>query len=137
MYELIASGNNTNFLSIPGYDDQIEEGQPGLLRMNFTTSISAGILDTIEQEMVNHGVQGARVNQSGKTVNIYFQKGLPPLAIIIPILLALIVTLAIILVTWHIFKDVVPAGLQGPLATGIIIAGIAIVGMIAYKRLRG
>ncbi len=59
------------------------------------------------------------------------------LVIIIPILLALIVALAIILVSWHIFKEVVPEGLQGAVGTGLIVAVIAVVALIVKKRLEG
>ena len=137
MYVQIASGTNANYLTIPQYDDQIAEGQKGLLRMSFVAPISQSLLTAIKQGMDSHGVHGARVTQEGSTVDIQFQKGLPPLVIIIPILLAIITTLAIILISWKIFKEVVPAGLQGTIGTGVIVAGILVVGAIAYRKLRG
>ncbi len=136
-YQTIASGGKTDFYNIVQYDDSFEEGDRGILRMNFTTAISDSILSSIENELINRGVQEARVTRSRNTVDIHFRKAIPALVVILAVITALILTLAVILISWKIFREVVPSGLQGTVGTGLIVVGIAAVGIIAIKRLRG
>jgi hypothetical protein len=136
-WEQIGSGTNSNIQDIEGYESYMDEGQKGLLTLSFSCELPDYLIDEIRQKMNDQGVEGAGIEKNGNAVNIYFQKGMPWLPVIIAIIIGLIVVLVIILVSWHIFKEVVPAPLQGAVGTMLLIGAVVIGGAFAIKKLRG
>jgi hypothetical protein len=120
MYELVASGGIIDAWELENADNLIAERQRGFLRLDLRSPLSGDILNTLNQELRARGVEEGRAEQNGQTVNIYFRKGFPWLAVIAAILLGIII-LAILIIGWNLFKEVVPPELRPLIGTGIII----------------
>ncbi len=125
MYELVASGGIVDAWELENADNLIAERQRGLLRLNLRSPLSSDILTTLNQELKARGVEEGKAEQNGQTVNIYFRKGFPWLAVIAAILLGIII-LTILIVGWNLFKEVVPPELRPLIGTGIILLFVAV-----------
>ena len=121
-WEFIGQGGVADIANIAAYEDQIPEGAQFQIGFQLRVPAVASVADTIKGQMIQRGVPDADVTYSGNTMQIYGRKGFPWLAVIAAIILATLV-LVIILVSWSIFKRVVPASLQGSVLVILLIAG--------------
>lgn len=135
MFELVASGGFWELSSLGNYENQMAEDDKGLLELDLTVPVSAGIAQALEDQLRAAGVADVRVTSASPLLRIYFKKGFPWLAVIAAIILGLIV-LAILIVGWRLFKDVVPEAWQ-PLVGGlglVLLLGLGIV-ILARRQL--
>jgi hypothetical protein len=135
-WEFVGQGGVVDVANIAAYEDQIPEGAQFQVGLQLRVPAVASVADTIKSQMLQRGIPDADVTYSGNTMQIYGRKGFPWLAVIVAIILATLV-LIIILVSWSIFKRVVPAGLQGSVLVVLLIAGAILLagsGMEKIKR---
>jgi hypothetical protein len=109
-YQVIASGSALDQDTIAGYEDQIAEGQSGILQLNLSIPVSQSILDDLNGLLEGQGIEGLNitVDSTGQVVSIGFTKGQPWLTIIAGIILGLVI-LAILIVGWSILVQVASA----------------------------
>ena len=125
-YELVTSGGLGDVMRLKDYEFAFEEGQRGLLSLNLRTSVPSSIVKELESQLKQKGVSEARVTTGSPKLNIYFKKGSPALALIAAAILALAV-LAVLIIGWNLFKQVVPTSLQPAFGTlGLLILMLVI-----------
>lgn len=117
MYELQASGGILDVGQLSKYEDCLGEGDKGLVELDLRLPVSQGVAAELENKLKQAGVEDVRVTTASPMVRIYFKKGVPWLAVIAAAVLGMIV-LAVMIVGWRLFKDVVPEGMQ-PLVGGL------------------
>lgn len=135
-WEFVGQGGVAEITDIAIYEDQIPEGAQFEIALALRVPATQTVANAIKSQMMERGVPDADVTYSGNTMQIYGRKGFPWLAVIAAIILATLI-LVTILVSWSIFKRVVPAGLQGTVAVALLIAGailIAGTGISKVKR---
>ena len=123
-WEFVGQGGVVDIANIAAYEDQIPEGAQFQIGLQLRVPAVASVADTIKSQMIQRGVPDADVTYSGNTMQIYGRKGFPWLAVIAAIILATLV-LVIILVSWSIFKKVIPPGLQSWIMP-VLLVGAAI-----------
>ncbi len=119
-YVFVGQGGVTDIANLQAYENGIPEGSLFQVRLALRTSVSQSIVDEVKQQMIARGVTDGNATASGKTMTLTARKGFPWLAVIAAIILAVVV-LVIIIVSWSIFKKVIPEELQGVVGIGIII----------------
>ena len=125
-YELVTSGGLGDVMRLKDYEFAFEEGQRGLLSLDLRTSVPSSIVKELESQLKQKGVSEARVTTGSPKLNIYFKKGSPALALIAAAILALAV-LAVLIIGWNLFKQVVPTSLQPAFGTlGLLILMLVI-----------
>jgi len=135
-WEFVGQGGVVDIANMAAYEDQIPEGAQFQIGLELRVPAVASVADTIKSQMVQRGVPDADVTYSGNTMQIYGRKGFPWLAVIAAIILATLV-LVIILVSWSIFKKVVPPALQSWIVPLLLIgAAILLIGP-GIKNTRG
>lgn len=135
-YQLVAKGNGADSLfRIRDFEDQIDEGQAAMLQLGLRTSLPADIARLLQVRLEEAGVEEAWVKSSGRNTEIHFRKGFPWLAVIAAIILAFAV-LAVLIVSWQLFKEVVPETLRQPIGTGLLILGAIVVALVVYKDIK-
>ena len=133
-WQQIAQGNVLDLANIDQYDDYIPEGDRGLIKLDLRTSVPQSVANELEDLLKQQGVEDAEVTRGSPRLNIYFRKGFPWLAVIAAIILAMAV-IAILIISWKLFKEVIPEGAQFPVALILIgIAGLAVVGYVKRKK---
>jgi len=131
MFELVASGSLWDLSSLGSYESQLNEGDKGLLELDLTVPVSAGVAQELEDQLKQAGVAGVRVTTASPLLRIYFTKGFPWLAVIAAIILGLVV-LAVLIVGWRLYKDVFPVPPPWPVSAALIIA--LVVGAVLIAR---
>lgn len=134
-WEFVGQGGVVDIANIGAYEDQIPEGAQFQIGLQLRVPVVASIADTLKSQMIQRGVTDADVTYSGNTMQIYGRKGFPWLAVIAAIILATLV-LVIILVSWSIFKRVVPPGLQGTVLVILLIAGAILLAGIGSEKVK-
>lgn len=132
-YELVAQGGILDAADLASYEDYFGEGDNGVLELNLRISPPTGVAQELENALIAAGVEGARVTTGSPKLLIYYTKGFPWLAIIAAVILGLIV-LAILIVGWSLWKEVIPdiPG-AGFLTWGVLLA-IGVILVIASTR---
>ena len=126
-YELIAQGSLIDATEISGYENYVEEEQKARLQLDLRSSISSSVASQLLNELKQHGVTDATVTTGDKLVTIGWRKGMPWLAVILTIILAIIV-LAILIVGWRLYKEVgTAAGNSFFIGVGIFAAILAVI----------
>mgnify|MGYP001603299951 CR=1 FL=1 len=120
-WELVAKGGSLDLINLSQYENQIEEGQKQWLRLELRAPVPQELVNELQRRLDDYGVKDALVTTGSPVLNIYFRKGFPWLAIIA----VLVLTLAIMLVSWALFKD-----LGAPLTSLLILAGLATIGIV-------
>ncbi|MDD5061498.1 MAG: hypothetical protein PHN44_04350 [Candidatus Marinimicrobia bacterium] len=120
-WEYVGTGGVVDIGRLDKYESSIPEGSKFQVRLALRTSVSQSVVTEIKRQMVARGVTDADATAAGTTMTITARKGFPWLAVIAAIILAVIVLVAII-VSWSIFKEIIPTGAQGALTAVIIIA---------------
>ena len=134
-WQKIASGGILDVADIERYETDIAEGQRGLLEFNLRTVAPEWAVSELQSQLVQRGVKEAQVSISSPVLRISWRKGFPWLAVIAGIILAIAV-LAILIISWSLYKEVFPDGLPAPVSIGLIVAVLAIVGMLVWQRRR-
>ena len=127
MWQQVVKGEFLDLANLRNYDDSLEEGQRGRLQLNLRFPIPGSVSIQLEDQLKRAGVEEAKVATTGQKMQVYFRKGFPWLAVIAAIILGLVV-LAILIVSWTFFKEVVPEGLQpfvGTVSLLLILLGLA------------
>ena len=135
-WALVGQGGVTDIGSLSAYENAIPEGSTFQVRLALRTTVAQSIVNEVKSQMIAHGIADADASASGKTMTITGRKGFPWLAVIAAIILAILV-LVIIIVSWSIFKKVVPAGLQGTIVTLLIVGAIVLSWVSAEKKSKG
>lgn len=130
-YRLLGSGGILEAVQLVQYESQLEEGDRALLELDLRLPVSQGVAQELEDKLKQAGVEGVRVTTASPLLRIYFRKGFPWLAVIAAAVLGMIV-LAILIVGWRLFKDVVPEGAEGIVGWGLIALGV--LGIILLAR---
>lgn len=128
MFELVATGGYFELSSLGGYENQMAEDDKGLLELELSVPVSTGVAQNLEDQLRAAGIPGVAVTAASSQLRIYFTKGFPWLAVIAAIILGLVI-LAILIVGWRLFKDVVPEAWQ-PLVGGlglVLLLGLGVV----------
>lgn len=116
-YELLASGGILDAAQLSQYENSLEEGDRGLVELDLRLPVSQSLAGELENKLKQAGVEGVRVTTASPMLRIYFKKGFPWLAVIAAIVLGIVI-LAVMIVGWRLFKEIVPEGLQ-PLVGGL------------------
>lgn len=116
-YEFLASGGILETAELSRYESMIGEGDRGLVELDLRLPVPQSVANDLQSKLRQAGVEELSVRTSGSMLQIYFRKGFPWLAVIAAAILGIIV-LAVLIVGWRIFREVVPAALQ-PLVGGI------------------
>ena len=132
-YELVGSGGILDAAELSQYEASLAEGQRGLLELDLRLPVSASVAAQLENELRQRGVLDVSVSTASPMLRVSWRKGFPWLAVIAAVVLGLVI-LAILIIGWRIFREVVPKGLQPLVGTGLIVAGIALVGLIVLRR---
>lgn len=131
MYEPIASGGAFDLANLGSYESYLDEGDKGMLELDLTMPVPQGVADTLETQLRQAGVEGVRVTTASPRLRIYFTKGFPWLAVIAGVVLGLVV-LAIMIVGWSLYKEVISAIPGGGAVSLGIIAAVTILVILAY-----
>lgn len=132
-WQTVAEGDVFDLASLNQYESSFAEGQRGLLSLQLRTPATQEMADYLESALVSAGVEGVKVTTGSPVLNVLFKKGFPWLAVIATTILALSI-LAVLIVGWRLFKEVVPEAAQFPVA--LVLLGIATVVAIGYVRRR-
>ncbi len=134
-YELIASGGVLDAQELAHYDDFLEEGQRGKLSLDLRSSISSSQASQLLNQLKQKGVEDPEVITGYHSLSVVYRKGMPWLAIIIPIIIALLITLFIMIVAWRFYRELSTA--IGPTGAGLLTAALIGLGLfVAYKLTR-
>lgn len=105
-WEEVASGNLIEFYSgLRQYDYLIPEGSRGKLQLNLRAPVSRGVAQTVENALVTAGIPNVKVTTSSPTLNIFFKKGFPWLPVIVGVIIPLLAILAILIISWQLYKE--------------------------------
>ena len=132
-YEQIAEGNIWQLVNLSNYEYLIDEHQRGMVEIDLRYSIPQSIVDLLESQLQQQGVEELRVTTGSPLLRVYFRKGFPWLAVIAAIILALAV-LAILIIGWRLFREIVPVGLQPLIGTIGIVVLIGLGLMVLTRR---
>lgn len=110
-YQLMGSGGIVDVGQFGNLESYLGEGDRGLVELDLRLPVSQGVAQSLEGKLRDRGIEGVRVSTASPMLRIYFTKGFPWLAVIAAVILAAI-TLAILIIGWRIYKEVVPEGLQ-------------------------
>jgi hypothetical protein len=134
-YNLIASGGILDVGQFGQLESYIGEGKRGLVEIDLRWSVPQSVVKELENKLRQEGVEEARVTAASPMLRISFRQGFPWLAVIAGVILAMI-TLAILIVGWRIFREVVPEELQ-PVVAGIgIFLLLGLGAAVLVRRLR-
>lgn len=127
-YELIASGGLTELSGLTQYEGYLAEGDKGLFELDLRMPVSPSVASELETKLRQAGMPDVRVATASPRLWIYFRKGFPWLAVIAAAVLGLII-LAVLIIGWRLFKEVVPEGLQPIVGGGglMLLLGLGII----------
>lgn len=127
-YKLMASGGLLDVAQFSQYESYLGEGDRGLVELDLRLPVSQGVASELENKLKQAGVTDVRVTTASPMLRIYFRKGFPWLAIIAATVLGIVI-LAVMIVGWRLYKEVIPEELQ-PLVGGLgllLLIGLGIV----------
>jgi hypothetical protein len=127
----IASGNVVSAVEISSYEEHIEEGRHVKLTFNLRSAPTQDIITQVQEELNNAGVTEGIASSTGNNLTVTYKKGFPWLAVIVGIVLGLVV-LAVLIVGWVLFKEVVEVVGPGGTTALIWIAVVVTVVMLGF-----
>jgi hypothetical protein len=135
-WEMVSSGSILDAAQMQDYDGFLAEGQRGKLEVDLSFVPGADIVNWLQSEMLNRGVTDARVSTGSPMLNIEFRKTF----FWLPVIAALVLILAILIVGWRFFREIVevipPDTLNDiikKLGTGTVIALICVAAIGTYN----
>ena len=132
MWQQVRSGSITDLGGLKNLEDMFEEGQRGRLDSNLRLPVSQSVAGELQNRLKQTGVEDARVIAAGQQMKIEFRKGFPALAVIAATILALVV-LAVLILGWQIFREVVPESLQPLIGTFGLLVALAVLAALAWN----
>lgn len=137
MYEIVAQGGVLDIEQLKYSEDYLAEGQRGMIQFDLRASPSSSMVAELENILKQKGVEDVKVSTGSPLLKIEFRKGFPWLAIIVAAVLGLIV-LAILIISWRLYRELFPEGLPAAVNVGLIVGVLAVIAIIAMKvRVRG
>ena len=133
MWQEVKSGGFLDLAKLKNYESEFEEGQRGLLDINLRYVVPQSVASELENRLKQSGVEDCQVVVGSPRLKVYFRKGFPWLAIIAATILAMVV-LAILIIGWSLFKEVVPESLQPLVGTFGLFAIIVILVATALRK---
>ena len=133
-WEFIASGGILEAWQLSQYEGYLPEGDRGMLELDLRLPVSQSVALELETQLKQAGVEEVSVTTASPMLRITFRKGFPWLAVIAATILAMII-LAVLIVGWRLFKEIVPEEWQ-PLAGGLGLALLLLLGVALVKRLQ-
>ncbi len=135
MWEEVASGGLLDFQSgMKQYDELIPEGGRAKLRLNLRSPVSQGVVDTVQNALDAAGIPDVKVTKGSPVMNIFFKKGFPWLPVIVGVIIPLLIVLAIVIVSWQLYRDS-PAAFSGAMILALGVVGAAtFFGIRAFRR---
>jgi uncharacterized protein YaaW (UPF0174 family) len=124
-YVFVGQGGVTQIANLQQYENSIPEGSAFQVRLSLRTAVTQAVVTEIKSQMISHGVTEGNAAASGNTLTLSARKGFPWLAVIAGIILAIAVLL-IIIISWSIFRQVIPEELQGIAGIGIIVIALIV-----------
>jgi len=119
-WQLVAEGNAISLINLPQYEDQLAEGSRNMLELALNIPVTDGVAQTLEDALREAGVMNVEVrNFSNPHLQIYFTKGFPWLAVIVPLVLAL----ALVIASWMLLtyiESVAPGAVPWVILAGIV-----------------
>lgn len=134
-WEQVGTGNLFDALNLEQYEGYIGEGQRARLELDLRYDVGSGVAAELQRQLADRGIPGVQVSRHSPMLSITWQKGFPWLAVIVAAVLALAI-LAILIVGWRLFREVVPESLQGSVGTLLLVGGAALAAAIAYRMVR-
>ena len=129
-YEQIASGGILDATELASYESQLAEGDRALLELDLRLPVSAGVAQTLEDQLKQRGIPEVRVVTASPMLRIYWRKGFPWLFVIA----TLVLLLAILIIGWRLFKEVAAVIPPVPLSIGLI--ALIVLGIVILARRR-
>jgi len=133
-WEEIASGSLMNAAEIERHEARIAEGQRGLLELSLRTPVPDWVVIQLQSRLNQVGVGEAKVSTGSPLLRVSWRKGMSWLAVIIPIIIALLAVLAILIVGWKLFKEIAAVIPQVPLSIGLILALVLGIMVLARRK---
>lgn len=130
MWQQIAEGTQSDLYNLGNYEGRIAEGKRGRLQLNLRAPVPTEAVAMLQNALDMQRVTEVKVSASGSTLSVTWRKGFAWLPIIQIAILTLIV-LAVLIVSWQLFKEVEPAVQPWLIAGGIF--GLLLVGYLVYK----
>jgi hypothetical protein len=141
MWKQIASGSRSDLETAKSYEESsIAEGQRGRLVINFLIDVPAGHTNILRSTLTNAGVEDLALATAGKQLTITWRKGFAW----VPVIILAVLALAILIVSWLIFKEVVNVvdtvfqnlGSGGTLLVVLLVAAVMILPYFLRKKVR-
>ena len=131
-WQQVAQGNQTNITSLSDYESQLAEGQNARVDFNFITPVPTFQVDALRSTLSFAGVTNLQVVSIDKTIHIYYTKD----PWWLPIIIIAVLAIAILLISWFFFKEVVKT--TGPVGgTALIIGGALALGLLTFAVIGG
>ena len=131
-WEQVATGSLFDAVNIEQYEGFIGEGNRAQLQLDLRYDVGSTIANQLRSQLIARGIPGVEVTRGSPRLNITWRKGFPWLAVVVAIILALAI-LAIIILAWRLFREIVPEGLQPIVGTMLLVGGAALAAVVAYK----
>jgi len=135
MWQEVKSGGVTDLGGLRNLEGLFEEGQRGRLDLSLRYPVSQSVAGELQNRLKQTGVEEARVIAAGQQMKIEFRKGFPALAVIAATILALAV-LAVLILGWKIFREVVPEELQPFVGTFGLLVVLLVLAALAWNSSR-
>ena len=132
MYQLVKSGGFLDLAKLKNYESEFEEGQRGRLDIDLRYVVPQSVAGELQNRLKQAGVEECRVERGSPQLKVYFKKGFPWLAVIAATILALVV-LAVLIIGWSLFKEIVPVALQPLIGTFGLLAVLLILAALAWN----
>lgn len=132
-YQLVKSGGFLDLVNLRNYENYFEEGQRGRLDIDLRYAVTQSVAGELQNRLSQAGVEEARVVTASPQLKVYFRKGFPFLAVIAAIILALAI-LAVMILGWRLYKEIIPESLQPLVGTFGLLAVLLILAALAWRR---
>ena len=134
-WQQIASGGIIDIQELSYYEGSIDEEQRGRLELDMRMSISHSLANQLQNELSQRGVAEVHVSTNSPLLVIEYRKGFPWLAVIAAAILAIAV-LAVLIIGWRLFKEIIPAGLQPVVGTIGVVVLLGLGALLLSKAVR-
>ena len=116
MWKEVTRGKGTDFWKLRDYEGQLAEGQRGRVDLDLRIAMPDTIQRILQSRLEQAGVEEASVS-GGKVLHITARKG----ALFLARIVAAVLALAILVISWRFFKEVVEVLPKGVMVGGAVI----------------
>lgn len=132
-YDLIAEGNKYNLDQVSNFEGQYEEGDRGYIDLQLLHSAAADAVVWLDN-LLGERLPEHQLVTRGSHVEIYFEKGIAPLAIIAMAIATVIIIWGLI-IAWRLYKET--SGEVFPLFIIPVIGGLIAAGTFVLMKVLG